>query len=204
MSSTKEKILEISLDMFSKQGYTAVSIRDICSQVGIKESSVYYHFKNKQAIFDELLNRFSTIANEMMLRLENGLTDGNNIFSDGINTVSDCFFEHYLMDGFCNKVMRIMLIEQLGNDDVRKLYQEWMLDMPLQFQCKIFSALMNFGIIPNGDSDYYAVKYYAPIYFYAQKWLLSGELTEENKTSFRTVANKHIQMFFMEMGGNNG
>ncbi len=203
MSSTKEKILEISLEMFSKQGYTAVSIRDICSQVGIKESSVYYHFKNKQAIFDELLNRFSIIANEMMLQLENGLTDGNNSFYDGINTISDCFFEHYLMDDFCNKIMRVMLIEQLGNDDVRELYQEWMLDMPLQFQSKIFSALMKFGMIPNGDSDYYAVKYYAPIYFYAQKWLFSGELTEENKTSFRTAANKHIQMFFMEMRGNN-
>ena len=124
MSSTKEKILEISLDMFSKQGYTAVSIRDICSQVGIKESSVYYHFKNKQAIFDELLNRFSIIANEMMLRLENGLTDESNPFYDGINTVSDCLFEHYLMDDFCNKVMRVMLIEQLGNDDVRELYQD--------------------------------------------------------------------------------
>ena len=34
MSSTKEKILEISLDMFSKQGYTAVSIRDNASREG--------------------------------------------------------------------------------------------------------------------------------------------------------------------------
>ena len=28
------------------------------------------------------------------------------------------------------------------------------------------------------------------------------ELTEENKTAFREAAYKHIQMFFMEMGGN--
>ena len=95
MSSTKEKILEISLDMFSKQGYTAVSIRDICKQVGIKESSVYYHFKNKQSIFDELLNRFAETANSIMSQLENGLTDGQNSFSDGINTVARYFFEQY-------------------------------------------------------------------------------------------------------------
>mgnify|MGYP002673733771 FL=1 len=184
MSSTKEKILEISLDMFSKQGYTAVSIRDICKQVGIKESSVYYHFKNKQSIFDELLNRFAETANSIMSQLENGLIDGQNSFSDGINTVARYFFEQYLMDAFCNKVMRIMLIEQFNNDDVRKLYQEWLLDKPLNFQSKIFSALISMGVIPNGDSKYLAIKYYSPIYFYAQKWLFSGELTEENKAAF--------------------
>ena len=190
--------------MFSKQGYTAVSIRDICKQVGIKESSVYYHFKNKQSIFDELLNRFAETANSIMSQLENGLTDGQNSFSDGINTVARYFFEQYLMDAFCNKVMRIMLIEQFNNDDVRKLYQEWLLDKPLNFQSKIFSALISMGVIPNGDSKYLAIKYYSPIYFYAQKWLFSGELTEENKAAFCAVAYKHIQLFFMEIGGNNG
>lgn len=204
MSGTKEKILEISLDMFSKQGYTAVSIRDICKQVGIKESSVYYHFQNKQSIFDELLNRFAETANSIMSQLENGLTDGRNSFSEGINTVARYFFEQYLMDAFCNKVMRIMLIEQFNNDDVRKLYQEWLLDKPLNFQSKIFSALISMGVIPNGDSKYLAIKYYSPIYFYAQKWLFSGEMTEENKAAFCAAAYKHIQLFFMEIGGNNG
>ena len=49
-----------------------------------------------------------------------------------------------------------------------------------------------------------AVKYYSPIYFYAQKWLFNGELTEERKESFRIDAYKHIQMFFGEIGGYNG
>lgn len=204
MNTTREKILDISLELFSQKGYSAVSIRDICKCVGIKESSVYYHFENKQNIFDVLLNKFSEIAKGMMAQLENGLTDGQNSFSDGINTVSNCFFEQYLMDDFCNKVMRIMLIEQFNNEDVRKLYQHWLMDEPLNFQRKIFSALMSAGMITNCDNEYLAVKYYAPIYFYAQKWLFNGELTEERKESFRIDAYKHIQMFFGEIGGYNG
>lgn len=200
--TTREKILEVSLDMFAKQGYTAVSIRDICKKVGIKESSVYYHFKNKQSIFDEFINKFTETANGMIIQLENGLTDGEGSFSDSFNSVANVFFEKYLMDDFCNKVMRVMLIEQLGNDDVRKLYREWLLDKPLQIQSKIVQTLMNFGIIPNGDSQYLAIKYYSPIYFYANKWLFSEELTEENKTAFREAAYNHIQIFFMEMGEN--
>lgn len=204
MNITKKKILDVSLELFSQKGYSAVSIRDICKYVEIKESSVYYHFENKQSIFDELLNMFTEIAKGMMAQLENGLADGQNSFSDGFNTLANFFFEQYLMDDFCNKVIRIMFIEQFNNEDVRKLYQHWLMDEPLNFQRKIFSVLTSVGMITNCDSGYLAIKYYAPIYFYAQKWLFSGELTEENKASFRTDAYKHMQMFFEEIGGCNG
>lgn len=204
MNSTKEKILDVSLELFSQKGYSAVSIRDICKYVGIKESSVYYHFENKQNIFDELLNTFSGNAKGMMTQLENGLTNGQDSFSDGINIVSDFFFEQYLMNDFCNKVMRILFIERFNNEYARKLYQHWLMDEPLNFQTKIFSVLMEAGIITNCDSEYLAVKYYAPIYFFAQKWLFNGELTEESKESFRIEAYKHTQLFFREIGGCNG
>lgn len=204
MNITKKKILDVSLELFSQKGYSAVSIRDICKYVEIKESSVYYHFKNKKSIFDELLNMFTEIAKGMMTQLENGLADGQNSFSDGFNTVADCFFEQYLMDDFCNRVMRIMFIEQFNNEDIRKLYHHWLMDEPLNFQKKIFSLLISIGMIANFDSEYLAIKYYAPIYFYAQKWLFSGKLTEENKASFRTDAYKHMQIFFKEIGGCNG
>ena len=204
MNSTKERILDVSLELFSQRGYSAVSIRDICKGVGIKESSVYYYFENKQNIFDVLLDRFSEIAKGMMAQLENGLTEGQNSFFDGINTVSNCFFEQYLMNDFCNRVMRIMFIEQFNNENVRKLYQHWLMDEPLNLQRNVFLALMRVGMITNCDSEYLAVKYYAPIYFYAQKWLFNGELTEESKEAFRIDAYKHIQMFFGEIGGYNG
>ena len=51
MNDTKQRILDVSLELFSQNGFSAVSIRDICRQVQIKESSVYYYFKSKQAIF---------------------------------------------------------------------------------------------------------------------------------------------------------
>ena len=38
MGDTKQKILEVSLDLFSQKGFSAVSIRDICAQVKIKKA----------------------------------------------------------------------------------------------------------------------------------------------------------------------
>lgn len=201
MGDTKQKILDVSLDLFSQKGFSAVSIRDICAQVNIKESSVYYHFKNKQAIFDELLHRFEQVATDMMIRLEQSLSvQFYSMEKPFYQTVCDTFFERYFMDDFCNKIMRLLLIEQFGNSEVQKIYDCWMFEKPLEFQSKVFYTLMEIGILPKTDSEYLAVKYYAPIYFFAQRWLFSGELSEEQKNSFRNAAYHHIEKFFAEMG----
>lgn len=197
MGDTKQKILEVSLDLFSKKGFSAVSIRDICAQVKIKESSVYYHFKNKQAIFDELLHHFEKVATDMMERLEQSLSvQSCSMEKPFYQTICDTFFESYFMDDFCNKIMRLLLIEQFGNSEVQKLYDCWMFEKPLEFQSKVFYTLMGLGIIPKTDSEYLAIKYYAPIYFFAQRWLFSGELSKEQKNSFRNAAYQHIENFF--------
>ena len=201
MNKTKQKILDVSLELFSQKGYSAVSIRDICKYVEIKESSIYYHFTNKQSILDELLNKFTEKVEALMSKLNESLADEKSSFSNGYNTIADYFFEQYLMDDFCNKVIRIMLIEQFNNEDIRKLSRHWLMDKPLQYQKNIFSKLIDAGIIPNYNSEYLAIKYYAPIYFYAQKWLFSEELTEDCKEAFRIDAYQHIQMFYKEIGG---
>ncbi len=200
MNKTKQKILDTSLNLFSQNGYSAVSIRDICKYVQIKESSVYYHFKNKQEIFDELLLQFENTAVGMMEQLEKSMeqpmkqAEGN--FYD---KVCECFFEKYLMDDFCNKMMRLLLIEQFNNAKISCLYDLWMFEKPLKFQEKVFSMLINYGFLKKADSKYLAVKYYAPIYCFAQRWLFSGELSEENKDIFRQNAYQHIQNFFGEI-----
>ena len=143
MGDTKQKILNVSLDLFSQKGFSAVSIRDICAQVNIKESSVYYHFKNKQAIFDELLHRFEQVATDMMIRLEQSLSVQSCFMEKPFyQTVCDTFFENYFMDDFCNKIMRLLLIEQFGNSEVQKIYDCWMFEKPLEFQSKVFYTLM--------------------------------------------------------------
>lgn len=201
MGDTKQKILNVSLDLFSQKGFSAVSIRDICAQVNIKESSVYYHFKNKQAIFNELLHHFEQVATDMMIRLEQSLSVQSCFMEKPFyQTVCDTFFENYFMDDFCNKIMRLLLIEQFDNSEVQKIYDCWMFEKPLEFQSKVFYTLMEVGILPKTDSEYLAVKYYAPIYFFAQRWLFSGDLSEEQKKSFLNAAYHHIEKFFAEMG----
>jgi AcrR family transcriptional regulator len=201
MRNTKQNILDVSLDLFSQNGFSAVSIRDICGKVEIKESSVYYHFKNKQAILDAILQLFTDKADQMMGQLdaalgEQALTAKGDFYQKVCNT----FFENYLMDPFCNKVMRLLLIEQFHNEDIQLLYDHWMFDRPLSFQSKAFSYLIEAGMIQTAECEYLATQYYAPIYLYAQRWLLTGTMSEERKNAFRRNAYGHIQQFFTEIG----
>ena len=69
---TREQILQTALRQFSRRGYHAVSIRDICGEVGIKESSLYYHFTNKRALLEALLERFAQKAAHFTRLLDEG------------------------------------------------------------------------------------------------------------------------------------
>lgn len=204
MLDTKENILMVSLDLFSKRGFSAVSIRDICKRVNIKESSIYYHFQNKRAILEELLQRFQNTATTMMNQLESVLNDTNSSHNIGSHDIiENYFFEQYLMDEFCNKVIRLLLIEQFNNEEAQKIYDYWIFTQPLAFQSWVFSVLMEMKIIKQADSYYLAEKYYAPIFLLAQRWLFCGPLTDEHKQSFRADVYQHIQRFFEEIAEEN-
>lgn len=167
MNATKQKILHVAIDLFSQKGFSAVSIRDICKVVDIKESSVYYHFKNKQTIFDELLQNFETKANDLMSQLEQALaTTPRTIERDLFEKTCDYFFEKYLMDEYCNKMMRLLSIEHFSNNEIQKTYDYWIFDRPLNFQEKVFSLLMSIGIIKQTNSRYLAIKFYSPIFLF--------------------------------------
>jgi len=57
--ATKEIIFEKALILFSENGYSATSIRNICAEVGIKESSFYNHYKSKEQLLDSIFESFN-------------------------------------------------------------------------------------------------------------------------------------------------
>ncbi len=200
MSDTKQNILLVALDLFSRNGFTAVSIRDICRRVGIKESSVYYHFQNKQSILNELLHQFEETADNLMTQLEQAISHSSGFSDDNFfDKTCNYFFEQYLMDEFCNKIMRLLLMEQFHDPEMKKRYDYWVFEQPLKFQTKIFSMLTMILGMKNVDCEYLAIKFYAPILLFTQRWLFCGQLTYKNRQAFREAADQHIQSFFQEL-----
>ncbi|WP_166356241.1 TetR/AcrR family transcriptional regulator [Phytoactinopolyspora limicola] len=53
--NTAERIRQVALDLFSRNGYEKTSLREIAEELGITKAAVYYHYRSKVDILDDLL-----------------------------------------------------------------------------------------------------------------------------------------------------
>ncbi|TCS93928.1 TetR/AcrR family transcriptional regulator [Hazenella coriacea] len=54
---TKEKIINVAFFMIAKHGYEATSINRIMNEIGRTKGTFYAHFKSKEELFFEIMNR---------------------------------------------------------------------------------------------------------------------------------------------------
>lgn len=57
MRPTAERILDAAEDLFAEKGYAATSLGDVADRVGIRSPSLYNHFRNKEALYQAVLDR---------------------------------------------------------------------------------------------------------------------------------------------------
>ena len=66
----KEQIIYKALELYLINGYENVSITDLQSALDMGRGTMYYHFKNKDEIYVEIVNRFFLRPKQEMLRLK--------------------------------------------------------------------------------------------------------------------------------------
>lgn len=58
-SISKNKIIEKSWELLKQEGVSGFSMRKLAKSVGMTVSSLYYHFENKEALFNEMIDQAS-------------------------------------------------------------------------------------------------------------------------------------------------
>lgn len=84
---SRTAILDAALELFSHRGYGATSMRDIAGTAGVSTGSVYHHFKDKESIFQALLERFRAITQRPDFPINVALDDG--AFLDDFTVLAD-------------------------------------------------------------------------------------------------------------------
>ena len=65
-SSTRERILQVALELFGRQGYEGTSIRNIADRMGMTKAAIYYHFPSKENLLADILTPAMTRVGQVL------------------------------------------------------------------------------------------------------------------------------------------
>ena len=199
--NTKEKIMLEALNLFSVKGFDAVSVRDIAQAVGIKESSLYNHYHNKQHIFDSIINecsaRSAAYFQQVQITGESGqfTTDEEtvnmykNMTDEQFAAVAAQVFESIFTDEISVKLRRMLTIEQYRNEKLAKFFRAFSFDDSITYQAQLFGAMMQAGCFVEADPYILALEFFSPIFLIFYKY--DTDQMDEAKALF----TRHIRHF---------
>ena len=75
--STRERILDVALDLFVEQGYDKTSLREIAEKMGFSKAALYYHFASKADILMALHQRMHSALDDLLPALESAPANVN-------------------------------------------------------------------------------------------------------------------------------
>ena len=165
--NTKEKIFDVSIDLFSQYGYDGVSIRQIAKEVGIKESSIYNHYQSKESILESILTYY---INEMireeapvMQSRENLDMDFDEFYEEGRDRFISKLSEEKMM-----KITRIFLVESYHNEKIKNFVKEAIIGYAIKGWEELFDLMKERKFIKK-DAD---IKQLAESFYYYGLFLL--------------------------------
>ena len=169
--TTKERILHEALELFSKDGFEAVSMRDIGAKVGIRESSIYKHYSGKQAILDAIVKRSLEELDHMLVNLNVPNPDISTSISryvdmklEDISHLCTSMLLEQLNNEIVSKFRQLLTIEQYRNEELRKLYYEFFMERQLRYNEKIFDYMLRLGILKGSTAKMMALEFYSPFF----------------------------------------
>jgi AcrR family transcriptional regulator len=193
--STREKLFETAVDLFSSRGFKGVSIRDLTRAIGIKESSFYNHYKSKdeliEAIFDYYKTAFSqTMPPEERLETLLATTPPDEFLRQG-----DARFLQRMTAPLIRKIWRIVFTEQYRDERAREIILQDMIRAPLAFTEKVFTKMIALGQIKPYDPKLLAVEYQYPVAFMFSNFLML-EPEETDTAELQKQLAAHIDFFW--------
>ena len=199
--TTKEKITEEALTLFAEKGYKGTSVKNIADAVGIKDASLYNHFKSKQEIFNSIvelvLTHISSLSKTLgMPQYDKQYTTASSFYEmldlEGLKALSSEAFLFYLTDPYISKFWRIAHMEQYTNPQIYTMFRKIFMENAISYQEQLFEEMMKEGVFYQGDAKAAAISFYSPIYLLLSMYSDQPERKEEALE----ILDRQIEEFF--------
>ena len=195
---TKHKIMDEALTLFSEKGYANVFVADIAEKVGIKAPSLYKHYKNKQAIFDaiieEMNSRFLQEAGTLQINGADAVADAQiykQISEERLITLGKNLFLYFLHDDYTRRFRKMLTIEQFHDKELADAYMKQYVDDPLSYQGMLLGLMVTSGVLQTENVEIMTLHFYAPIYML----LTVCDREPEREAQALTTLEEHIRQF---------
>ena len=190
---TKERILDIALELFAQNGYLGTSMSDIAKQLGFTKAALYKHYASKQKILDQIVERMNRMdyeraeAYEMPEKEPDGFAEAYmHTPIEKIRIYSLAQFDHWTKETFSANFRKMLTLEQYRDPKLAQLHHDYLAGGPLEYMAAIFRKLAD----SDEEAMQLALDFYGPMYL-----LYSVYDGAEDKASVAPLLDAHIRRF---------
>jgi AcrR family transcriptional regulator len=191
---TKIKITQVSIELFSKKGFSGASIRDITKEVGIKESSLYKHFKNKDEILETIFVNFRKETDKILPPMEyiDWIAESMSLKAFLEKGVEN--FKQHIDDPINMKIWRIMYIELFRHPIAQDIYRNEIMKRTVDCLEIVFEKMIQRRKMAPLNPRTMATEYqYSSIALILEYNLLKSE--DESTEQLEQQLIEHVQFF---------
>ena len=204
--STKQKILDAALDLFSTQGFEATSVSQIADEVGIRKASMYSHFASKQEILDclmlEIMKQYEwhSIFSESNKDNFSYFNDDKDLNIDTVTQMIIGQIRYIIHEPQISKVRKMLTIEQFRNPKLAKVQTKQNYTNVINFFIGIINRLIQQQKLSDRDPEIMAAQLCFPI----SVWLNLYDREPEREEEIISLIERHVRQFFEVYRKNNG
>lgn len=193
---TKQKIFDTAVELFSEKGYDSVSMREIAAQIGISETAIYNHFVNKEAILNDIFDKFGTKLQSYLLRKEQV---DKFIETDTTRQLLERCIGRFVEDDspFMTHAYRITYQEHLTNKTASELVLSQLHDATAKSIRYVLDSLIARERIPAFDTSFYSLLWAQSMFSGAVIWLshyFNGFPKEMSAAEYNAVSDRLVDM----------
>jgi AcrR family transcriptional regulator len=166
--STKARILDAALNIFSHKGYHDTRLDEIVDESHTSKGSIYFHFPNKERLFLALVDQFADLLERQVTEAIEPEPKGMGRVKVALQTCLETF-------GRYRRPAKILLVQAVGLGTVFEEKRNEINDRFARLIERYLIEAIEIGDIEPVDTEVVAHAWMGAIYALIIRWVYTGE-----------------------------
>lgn len=166
--TTRGRILDAALLIFSRNGYHGTRLDDIVDASDTSKGAIYFHFANKERLFLALVDQFAELLERRVQEAIQGQDAGMGRVQVALETVLDTF-------GRYRRPAKILLVQAVGLGNIFEKKRAEVTDRFARLIESYLKEALAIGDIAPIDTEVVSYAWMGAIYGLVIRWVMTGE-----------------------------